>query len=124
MAIISDGSTDITIEFVDEEINPNLEKSEKRTAGGNARSITGGERLILDLKLRLTPSQVRSITNLFKNNANNYYYTPEDSTADYWSELYPSLSFPYNATFSKLVRDWDNRSKWYYKMVVTSTEYV
>jgi len=124
MAIISDGTTDITIEFVDEDINPAIEETIKRTAGGNLRKITGGERLGLNLELRVTPSQYRSVLSLLTNNADNYFYTPEESTASYWSSLYPDLEFPLNITYTNLKRTWDNRGYWYIKMDAEFTNYI
>ena len=96
----------------------------KRTAGGNLRKIVGGERLKLKLKMRLTPAQYRSVITLLTNNANNYFYTPEESTASYWSDLYPSLSFPVNITYTDLDKEWDNRKHWYVNLDAEVTNYV
>ncbi len=124
MAIISDGVTDVTIDYVDENINPVVERTTKRTAGGNLRTITSGERLDMQLNMRVTPAQYRSLLTIFTNKADNYFYTPEASTASYWSALYPSLTFPMNATFRNMKRDWDNRGYWYVQMNMESTEYL
>lgn len=124
MAIISDGTTNISIDYVDERIRPEIEESTTRTAGGDTRRVPGGERLRIKSEWRLTPAQYRSILTLLTNNASNYFYTPEDSTASYWTDLYPSLTFPMNAQFTEVGRTWDNRSYWYVEMEIESTSYL
>jgi hypothetical protein len=122
--IISDGTTDLTYEYSDESINPVIERSNKRTAGGNMRTVTGGERLTVSTTFRTTGTGYRNLINLLNNNADNYFFTPQDSDKQYWSDLYPDITFPINATFSNITRTWDNRSKWWVSMEVQSTSYV
>lgn len=123
MAILTDGSTTLTT-MVDETINPIDESSHTRTGGGNERTVVGGERLQIKLKLRLTPAQLRTLKNIINSNANSRFYTPNDSTASFWADLYPDLTFPLNSTFSRATRKWDNRKRWYTEVIVTSVEYL
>ena len=123
MAIFSDGTTDLTI-TADEQYKPQIEKTTKRTAGGNLRSITSGERFEVIAKIRVTPTEYRSLINLLKNNSNNYYFTPEDSSKAWMSSIYPDITWPLNVNFDNLSRDWDNRGYWYVSMDIEGTSYV
>jgi hypothetical protein len=124
MAILQGGSDSVTIEFVDEKIEPIVEETVRRTAGGNLRKTTGGERLQIGLTMRLTPAQYRSLLTLITNRSQTYSYTPEDSTASFWSDLYPDLTFPINCLFNRIEKDWDNRSHWYVTLEMESVEYL
>jgi hypothetical protein len=124
MAILSDGTTELDIDYVDERIDPIVEETTSRTAGGSLRQITGGQRLRLFLDMRLTPSQYNTLLSILVSNTNNYFYTPEESTSSYWSDLYPSVTFPINVIFSNQERDWDNRKYWYVKLQAETTSYI
>ena len=122
MASVTDGSTTIDLGKCDETIMPMLEKTSKRTGGGNIRSITSGERLGFQIKARVTPAVYRTLLDLLQNGASNYYYTPNSTTE--FTGLYPSTTFPLNANIYNLSRDWDNRSYFYITFDVESTTYV
>jgi len=122
MAIISDGTTSVDLGLCAELIDPILEKSSKRTAGGNTRSITSGERLVFSVKGRVTPTILRSAFDLLKNGASNYFYTPNDASE--WEDLYDSSNFPLNCNITGLKREWDNRNYYYIMFNVESVSYV
>lgn len=122
--VLTDGTTTLTFSNSDENINPVLEKNTKRTAGGNTRSITGGERALFNVTVRLTPTQYRTLLNLLNNGADNYFFTPQDSTDTWMTSLYPDISFPLNVNITETARKWDNRSYWYVEMQAESTGYV
>jgi hypothetical protein len=124
MCIIYDGTTTFTSLLSDESINPVIEKNTKRTAGGNTRSITGGERFKATVKIRETPGDYRSLLNVLNSGADNYYFTPQDSTASWMTSLFPDISFPLNANIGAPKREWDNRSAWYIVFDVESSGYV
>jgi hypothetical protein len=122
--ILTDGTTTFTSLNSDEKIEPIIEKNTKRTAGGNTRSITGGERFSATVRIRETHGDYRSLLNLLNNGADNYYFTPQDSTATWMTSLYPDITFPLNINVSPPTREWDNRSVWYIKFDVESSGYV
>jgi len=122
MATVSDGTTNIDIGTSDERIDATIEKSTTRTAGGNYRSVTGGERLAFSVKCRLTPAVFRTLLDLLKNGASSYYFTPNDSSTI--SDLYPTTTFPLNCNITNLKRSWDNRSYYYVSFTVESSSYV
>jgi hypothetical protein len=122
MAIFSDGTTDVTIEFVDETIAPVLEKSVTTSAGGRLKTQTGGERLTFSIRFRTTAALFRSLMNLLKNGADEYYYTPEDTHQFYTTSN--TVTFPLNVVFNQIAWEWDNRSTYYIGMQVTSVDYV
>jgi len=124
MSVFSDGTTSLTVNYIDEEIDPQNERNDKRTSGGNTRTIIGGERLSMNIDMRLTPAQYRTLISIYNSNSSNKYYTPEDTTKTFWSELYPDLLFPINVQFSRLKRHWDNRKYWYVKMNIDSVSYL
>lgn len=121
MATLSDGTTDIDLGKVNERINPMLDKSSKRTAGGNIRSITAGERLSFAVDIRATPAVYRSILDLMVNGSTNYYYTPNDTSE--FVGLYPATTFPLNCNINNLKRTWDNRSQFYISFDVEAISY-
>ncbi len=124
MAKISDATTEIDLPQSDERLEPVLEKATKRTAGAELRSITGGERFKMNVRSRTTPAVFRTVIDLLNNGATDYFYTPEDETASWLTDLYPDLSFPLNANFSNLRREWDNRKAFYIAYDVEATAYV
>ena len=123
MAVFSDGTTDLTYAS-DETYQLPVEKTTKRSGGGNLKSITSGERLSIGVRLRLTPAQYRALLNLFSNNADNYYYTPEDSTKSWMSDLWPNVTWPINVNYSTISNEWNNRGYWYVVLGVDSTSYI
>lgn len=122
MAIISDGTTEIDLGKTAETIGPGLEKTSKRTGGGNIRSITSGERFKMDCRSRGTPAVYRSLLDLMKNGASSYFFTPTDTSQ--WTDLYPLTTWPMNANIFDIKREWDNRGIFYIKYKVESTSYV
>jgi hypothetical protein len=122
MAIVSDGTTDITILDADENLKSTLERASKRTGGGNVRSITGGERIVSTIKGRVTPANYRLLIDLQKNGASNYFYTPNDSSE--WSDLFPTDTWPLNCNIFNLESPWNNRSYYYIEFEMESVSYV
>jgi hypothetical protein len=122
MAIISDGVTDIDLGKCAEAIDPILEKSSKRTGGGETRSVTGGERVGFIVQCRITPVLYRSLIDLMNNKANAYFFTPTDATE--WTSLYPSTTWPLSVDLTALKRDWDRRDIFYVSFRVESSSYV
>jgi len=122
MAIVSDGTTDVDLGLSFETIDPGLEKSSKRTGGGNIRSITSGERFKMDVRSRVTPTLYRTFLDLMQNGASNYFFTPSDTTQ--WEDLYPDISWPLNANIYNISREWDKRDIFYINFKVESTSYV
>jgi hypothetical protein len=123
MAVFSDGTTDLTYSS-DETYQLPVEKTTKRAGGGNLKSITSGERLSIGVRLRLTPAQYRSLLNLFSNNADNYYYTPEESEKSWMSDLWPNVTWPINVNYSSISNEWNNRGYWYVVLGIDSTSYI
>lgn len=119
MAIISNGTTDITLEFADEILLPSLEKVNKRASGGNLKQQVGGERIQLGVKARVTPSLFRSVLDLLKDGSINYFYTPED---DY--DLYTKVIKPIPVQIDNIGEEWDNRKVHYIKFDVRSISYI
>ncbi len=122
MATISDGTTDLDLGSSIETIDPQLEKSSKRTGGGNIRAITGGERFKMSVQARLTAAQYRTFIDLMNNGANEYFFTPSDSTQ--WTDLYPATTWPLSIDLTGLRRQWDNRTSYYVDFTVESASYV
>lgn len=122
MAIFSDGTTDIEIKFVDEDIQPVLEKSSKTSAGGRLKTQTAGERLVMGIRFRTTAALFRSLMTLLKNGADEYYYTPEDTHQFYTTGN--TVTFPLNVNFDSVSHEWDNRSMYYVNMKITSINYI
>jgi len=119
VAIISDGSTDITIQYVDEKPQPQLITADKMSASGAIKSQTSGERLVIKCEARMTASQLRSVLDLLKNTASTYFYTPEETHG-----VYADVLFPIEARFSELKHKWDNRSFYYVTWKVESVDYL
>ena len=109
MAIFTDGTTTLTVNFVDESVEPTNEQSTNRTAGGSDRTVIGGERMKIRIEARLTPAQYRSLINIYNSTSGNLYYTPNDTTETFWTALYPDITFPLNSRFFNMKRNWDNR---------------
>ena len=121
--VLTDGTTTVTIQYSDDKISPIIEKTTKRTAGANVRQITGGERLTITSRVRVTPAKYRELIDLLTNNADNYFFTPEDSTLSWWADLYPNLTFPVNGSITNVIREWDNRDYWYVTFNIETTSY-
>jgi hypothetical protein len=122
MAIVSDGSTDVDLGKCVESLNPVIEKSSKRTGGGDTRSVTGGERLQMDVQCRITPALYRTFIDLMNNGANEYFFTPTDTSE--WSSLYPTTTWPLSVNLTNLQRDWDRRDIYYVSFKMESVSYV
>ncbi len=65
MGIFSNGTTNITYD-TDESIKDTIEKTTKRTGGGNLRTITSGERVEFRIDIRVTPTEYRALLELLK----------------------------------------------------------
>ncbi len=124
MAKISDGTTEISMPQSDDRVNPGIEKSTKRTAGRELRSTVGGEVFKMSVRSRATPAVFRTVIDLLKNGSPNYFFTPEEEDKQWLADLYPDVSYPLNANFSNLGREWDNRNAFYITYDVESTSYV
>jgi hypothetical protein len=122
MATVTDGTTSLDLGYVTEAIDPVLEKTTLRTAGGNLRSVTSGERLRFKAQARLSKADYRTFINLLKNGASNYFFTPTDD--EEWTDLYPTTTWPLNANIYNIKRAWDNRTKFYVDFMVESVSYV
>ena len=122
MATITDGTTSLDLGKTTETIDPVLEKTTVRTAGGNLRSVTSGERLRFRCQARLSPANYRTFIDLLNNGASNYFFTPTDSTQ--WTNLYGSTTWPLIANIYNIKRAWDNRSYYYVDFFVESVSYV
>ena len=122
MAKVSNGTTEIEFKYAIERIDPLLEKTSKRTGGGNIRSITSGERLNFSVQVRSTPAKYRLLLNMLKDGSSNYFYEPNDTSE--WSDMYSSTLFPLNANFTNVKREWDRRDIYYIKFDVESVSYV
>jgi len=120
MAIISDGTTDLTFTFTDEDYIPVWDKADKTSAKGTIKSQVAGERFRFNIRMRLTPTQVRSLIDLLNNQSNFYYYTPDET----YAALFSNVTFPLKANFSNLSSEWDNRSRYYITLTVESVDYL
>ena len=122
MGIFSDGSTDITIDFIDETPIPTLDKAVRRSAGGKLKSQTSGQRWAMNLRFRTTGAVSQSLLDLLDNGADEYYYTPNDTHTLYTANN--KVTFPINVVFSKIKREWDNRSKYYMSILAEAVSYL
>ncbi len=122
MAIVSDGITEVDLGLSNEKIIPGIDKSTKRTGGGNIRAITSGERFRMDVTCRISDTLYRTLLDLLLNGSNNYFFTPSDITE--WTRLYPDINFPLNSDISSPTREWDKRNIYYVNFNVESVSYV
>ena len=120
MAIISDGTTNITLDFVDETYDPILDKSVRTSTAGRLKSQVAGERLQISAKARVTQAQYRSIMDLLNNGATAYFYTPGDNLTTY----YANVTFPLEVDISKITDSFDNKKIFYIKFDVRSVSYI
>ncbi len=118
--IISDGTTDLTFEYADENIMPDIEKSTGRSASGRTKSQTAGERMSMSVKFRTTPAGYRTLLDLMTNGANEYYYTPEED----YGILYSTLTEPWNVNITNIRKEWDNKRQFYVTLNIETVDYV
>ncbi len=57
--VITDGTTELTFSPSNDKINPDIEASTKRTAGGNVRRVVGGEKFKVNTTVRITSAEYR-----------------------------------------------------------------
>ena len=119
MAIISNGVTDIDLQFADEKMIPSIDKVNKKSSGGDLKQQVGGERFKLKVKARVTPIVFRSLIDMLKDGSEQYFYTPQDEYV-----LYSSVTKPIPVQVDKLAEDWDNRNVYYITFTVESTSYL
>ena len=119
MAIISDGITDIVIEFVDEIPQPKIDKVNKVSSGGRLKQQVGGQRFGMKCKARVTAAKFQNVINLLNNGSLNYYYTTE---VDH--PLYSNVSQPVPVQVNKIGQNWDNRSFHYIEFSLEGISYI
>ena len=117
---ITDGITEIEVEYADETENTIIDQSIRRTTGGSLKQQISGERFSLDVRVRVTPTTARSIKTLLMNGASRYYYEPEED----YSVLYPDVTFPVEVIVSKFNRIWNNDSFQYFTFTVDAVDYI
>lgn len=119
---ITDGTTTLTFNDSEEIIDDfDLDKTSKKTAGGDYRSVTTGERFDLTSRFRTTAANIRSLKNLLNNGATDYWFTPTRSWDD---DLYTNITFPLNVNITKIKFEWYNTTVYWVTMKVESTSYV
>jgi len=118
--ILTDGTTTVTIPYSDDSLSPGIEASVVRTAGGNLRRVRGGERFNMTSKVRVTPTEYRSLLDLLNTDTANYFFTPSETFAD----LYPDIVFPLNCVINGITLDWNNRKFYYVTLSIEGTSYV
>jgi hypothetical protein len=119
VAVISDGSTDITLEKADEKVDFGVIEAFKLSASGAIKSQTSGERFKLKCKFRTNSGNLRALLNLLKNGSDYYYYTPEDEHG-----IYSDLTYPLQCNFSKLKHVWGYDDIFYGSFTVESVDYM
>ena len=123
MAIFSDGTTDVEIDYVREVDKSDIEKSTTRSSGGLTKSQMTGERFRLEVSAHLTAAEYRSLKNILKAaGTTEFYYTPEDTTE--WATTYDDVSFPLNVTIDDVTLEWDNRNAYYLNCIIESVDYI
>ena len=120
MAIISDGITDVVLDFADETYDPLFDKSVRTSTSGRLKAQFGGERFQISVKARVTQTQFRAVINLLKSGSDSYFYTPGDQL----TSLYPDIEYPIQVDLDKLESFFDNKKIFYIKFAVRSTGYV
>ena len=120
--IITDGTTSLTFADSEEIVESfDLDKTSKKTAGGDYRSIVAGERYNITSRFRTTNALTRSLKNLLNNGASNYFFTP---TGTWNTSLYSNITFPLNVNVTNIQLEWHNDDIFYVTMHVESTSYV
>jgi hypothetical protein len=119
---LSDGTTTLTIDNdnVREDEDVSFDKSTRTTAGGQLKSQVTGQRVSIDVEIRVTQAEVNSIMDLLTNGADEYYYSPK---TDY-STLYPTLADPFKISVEKLKKTFDNISKYYISFQAIAVDYL
>lgn len=91
MSIISDGTTDITLNGVTSDDFQILDKSTRKTAGGGTRSIVAGRKFVTVEKYRLTGAEYLTLIELLDNGSTQYYFTPSTIPDHMSSDDFPLL---------------------------------
>lgn len=119
MAIITDGTTTVTIPYVNEVPDPEIITASKMSASGSIKGQTSGERLKFKCDARVSSALFRSLLDLLTNASPYYYYTPEDTHG-----FYSGVSFPLEVRIDKVSHKWDNRNTYYINFTVEGVDYV
>jgi hypothetical protein len=120
--IITGDTASLTFTDSEEIINSfDLDKTSKKTAGGDYRSIVAGERYDITSRFRTTAANLRSLKNLLNDGSSSYFFTP---TVDSSSTLFTNLTFPLNVNITNIKIEWYNERVYYVTMMVESTSYV
>jgi len=110
----------LEIKYVDEVIEPGIEKASSLTSGSRSKEQVAGERLKMAGKARATVAEMRSLLDLLKNpRARYFFYTPEED-----HPIYTGLEKPFAARIYNVKSQWDNRSVHYIKFNVQSVELI
>jgi hypothetical protein len=120
MAIFSDGTTDITVKYVDEIVQPQLDRSVKTSSSGKIKTQTAGERLKFTLRFRETGANARTLIDLLNNGADEYYYTNEDTHSFYTDKV----TWPLNVVFTNWSFEFDSRTNYIVNLEMMSVDYL
>ncbi|MDC0637747.1 hypothetical protein OAP25_03500 [Flavobacteriaceae bacterium] len=122
MATISDGTSSVTPDCpADETLKPIIDKSVRKTSSGSLRSQVAGERLQIEVKMRLTGAEYRALLDMHTQNASGYFYYTPEQTYSIWEG---KVEYPITCELSAPVKKWDNRKVYYVDFVVTSLDYI
>ena len=122
MASISDGTTTLTPACpADEKLVPVIDKSERRTASGSIRAQASGERLQIEVKMRLTGAEYQTLLALFTANASGYFYYTPQQTYSVWDGR---VTYPITCDITEPQLEWDNRKVYYVNFKVMSLDYI
>jgi len=119
MAIISDGSTNVTIPYVNEIADPEMITANKLSGSGAIKGQTSGERFKLKCDCRTTSTIFRNLLDLLKNGQDTYYYTANDSHG-----IYSGITYPLECRIELKSNKWDNRGTYYFSFSVESVDYI
>jgi len=86
---ITDGVTTLTFADSDLRSDSEIEYGEARTVGSVVKTQISGERFTATDSIRITGAQYRTLIDLLKNNAADYYYTPTTVPPEYSSTNFP-----------------------------------
>lgn len=116
----NDISGELEIKYVDELIEPEIEKSSKLSSGAREKEQISGERINIACRARATTTEMRSLLDLLKAPlARYFYYEPEES-----HPIYSGVSLPFPAKIYDVKSEWDNREVHYIKFKVKSVEFI
>ena len=119
MAILSNGTINITIPETDEVIQPSIEKINKKASGGDLKQQVGGERLKIKCKARVPAALFRSIVDMLKDGSEEYFYTTEVT-----HPFYANVVQPIPVQVSDVGQQWDNRKFHYIDFMIESISYI